>query len=134
MGWLLTTTGVVDDLLYDTPDVSIALSLCPLALRPVCFHFGGVVCGRTYEVERAELRGGLVQAGVGREDGSATLTLVANYPTHGDGVVVRIVVGRCRRFNEMAYCCVGAVSELLSARTTDTRLAPSPSIRNTTQQ
>merc|ERR1712137_789963 len=62
------TTGVVDNLLYDTPDVSIALS----------------------EVERAELGGVLVQAGVGREDGSATLTLVANYPTHGDvGVVSR---------------------------------------------
>jgi hypothetical protein len=30
--WVLTTTGVVDDLLYDTPNVSIALSLYPLAL------------------------------------------------------------------------------------------------------
>jgi hypothetical protein len=46
------------------------------------------VGGGTYVVERAELGGVLVQAGVGREDGSATLTLVANYPTHGDGVVV----------------------------------------------
>ena len=39
---------------------------------------------RTYEVERAELGGGLVQAGVGREDRAATLTLVADDTTHGD--------------------------------------------------
>jgi hypothetical protein len=45
---------------------------------------------RTYEVERAELGGGLVQAGVGREDRAATLSLVANDPTHGDVFV------RCR--------------------------------------
>ena len=48
----------------------------------------GSRAAETYVVERAELGGVLVQAGVGREDGSATLTLVANYPTHGDGVVV----------------------------------------------
>jgi hypothetical protein len=41
--------------------------------------------GRTYEVERAELGGGLVQAGVGREDRAATLTLVADDTTHCDG-------------------------------------------------
>ena len=33
---VLTTTGVVDNLLYDTPDVTIALSLHPLAL---CFQY-----------------------------------------------------------------------------------------------
>ena len=41
-----------------------------------------------YVVESAELGGGLVQAGVGREDGPASLTLVPNNTTHGDGVVV----------------------------------------------
>lgn len=45
------------------------------------------VCGRTYEVVGAELGGGLVQAGVGREDRAATLSLVANDTTHGDVVV-----------------------------------------------
>jgi hypothetical protein len=79
----------VDNLLYDTPDVSIALRLCQLALCPRRRHFGGL-CAATYVVERAELRGGLVQAGVGREDRAATLSLVANDPTHGDVVV------RCR--------------------------------------
>lgn len=39
---------------------------------------------RTYVVERAELGGGLVQAGVGREDRPTTLTLVADDTTHGD--------------------------------------------------
>jgi hypothetical protein len=39
--------------------------------------------GRTYVVERAELGGGLVEAGVGREDRAATLTLVADDTTHG---------------------------------------------------
>ena len=39
---------------------------------------------RTYVVERAELGGGLVQAGVGRKDRAATLTLVADDTTHGD--------------------------------------------------
>lgn len=38
---------------------------------------------RTYEIESAELGGGLVQAGVGREDRAATLTLVADDTTHG---------------------------------------------------
>jgi hypothetical protein len=42
----------------------------------------------TYIVERAKLGGGLVQAGVGREDGAATFTLIPDNPTHGDGVVV----------------------------------------------
>lgn len=41
----------------------------------------------TYVVESAELGGRLVQAGVGGEDRAATLTLVPNNPTHGDGVV-----------------------------------------------
>ena len=45
------------------------------------------VCGRTYEVVGAELGRGLVQAGVGREDRAATLSLVANDTTHGDVVV-----------------------------------------------
>jgi hypothetical protein len=57
-----------------------------LVLYSRCLHFGGCV-RRTYEVERAELGGGLVQAGVGREDRAATLSLVANDPTHGDEVV-----------------------------------------------
>lgn len=39
---------------------------------------------RTYVVESAELGGGLVQAGVGREDRAATLTLVTDDTTHGD--------------------------------------------------
>jgi len=55
-----TTTGVVDDLLYDATDVAMALGV----------------------VERAELGGGLPEAGVGSEDAAATLTLVANDPTH----------------------------------------------------
>lgn len=38
----------------------------------------------TYEIERAELGGGLVQAGVGREDRAATLTLVTDDTTHSD--------------------------------------------------
>jgi hypothetical protein len=55
----------VDDLLHHAANVAIALSV----------------------VESAELGGGLVQAGVGREDGTATFTLVANDTTHfGDGV------------------------------------------------
>jgi hypothetical protein len=104
--WALTTTGIVDNLLYDTPDVSIALRLCQLALCPVYFPFWWrCVRGRTYEVERAELRGGLVQAGVGREDRAATLSLVTDDTTHGVVVVrcwlsmedrkSRILVGRC---------------------------------------
>lgn len=51
-----TTTGVVDDLLHNTTDVAVALGI----------------------VERSELRRGLVQPGVGGEDGTAALTLVAN--------------------------------------------------------
>jgi len=51
-----TTTGVVDDLLHDTTDVSMALG----------------------EIEGAELRGSLSEAGVGSEDAAAALTLVAN--------------------------------------------------------
>lgn len=47
----------------------------------------------TYKVERAELGGGLVQTGVGGEDRAATLTLVPDNPTHGDGVVIE---GVCR--------------------------------------
>jgi hypothetical protein len=50
-------------------------------------NFAMCAGGGTYVVERAELGGGLVQAGVGREDRAATLTLVANYPTHGDVLV-----------------------------------------------
>jgi hypothetical protein len=45
---------------------------------------------RTYVVERAELGRGLVQAGVGREDGAATLTLVPDNTTHGDGVELEV--------------------------------------------
>lgn len=87
----------MDNLLYDTPDVSIALSLCPLASVSKVSKFVMAGAG-TYVVERAELGRVLVQAGVGREDRAATLTLVANYPTHGDdGVVVsRTVVGGVR--------------------------------------
>lgn len=33
-GSSLTTTGVVNDLLYDTPNVTITLRLCQLALCP----------------------------------------------------------------------------------------------------
>lgn len=51
-----TTTGVVDDLLHNTTDVAVALGI----------------------VERSELSRGLVQPGVGGEDGTAALTLVAN--------------------------------------------------------
>jgi hypothetical protein len=40
----------------------------------------------TYEVESSELGGGLVKAGVGREDGPASLTLVPDNTTHGDVV------------------------------------------------
>ena len=53
---------------------------------PRCHQFRACV-RRTYEVERAELGGSLVQASVGREDRAATLPLVANDPTHGDGCV-----------------------------------------------
>jgi hypothetical protein len=92
---VLTTAGVVDNLLYDTPNVSIALGLCPLASVAVP-RVRARVRRRTYEVERAELGRSLVQAGVGREDRAATLTLVANDPTHGDGVVLQVGVERVR--------------------------------------
>jgi hypothetical protein len=58
---------------------------------------------RTYVVERAELGGGLVQAGVGREDRAATLSLVANDPTHGD-VVVRSRLSMERSKLEVDFC------------------------------
>lgn len=51
-----TTARVVDDLLHDTANVAMTLG----------------------EIERSELGGGLVQAGVGSEDTAATLTLVAD--------------------------------------------------------
>lgn len=78
----------MDDLLYDTADVPIALSLCKLA--QFLNHASRVrnrAGGGTYVVESAELGGSLVQAGVGGENGAATLTLVPDNPTHGDGVV-----------------------------------------------
>ena len=85
---ILTTAGVVDNLLHDAPDVSIALSLCPLAIARNCGSaLRNRARGGTYVVERAELGRRLVQAGVGGEDGAATLTLVPDNPTHGDGVV-----------------------------------------------
>lgn len=51
-----TTAGVVDDLLYDTTDVSMALGV----------------------IEGAELGRSLPQAGIRREDAAATLTLVTD--------------------------------------------------------
>jgi hypothetical protein len=77
----------VDNLLHDTPDVSIALSLCLLAPFLCRSRVRNRAGGVTYVVESAELGGSLVQAGVGGEDGAATLTLVPDNPTHGDGVV-----------------------------------------------
>jgi hypothetical protein len=56
-----TTTSIVDDLSDYTSKVAMALGI----------------------VEVAELSRSLVQARVGREDGSTTLTLVANNSTHG---------------------------------------------------
>lgn len=78
----------MDNLLHDTPDVSIALSLYQLAtvLGSLCVRIVRAAAW-TYVVESAELGGGLVQAGVGGEDRAATLTLVPDNPTHGDGVV-----------------------------------------------
>ena len=82
----LTTTAVVDNLLDYTANVSIALRLPAVSpsrsFEPHCC--GCCADSRTYEVERAELGGRLVQAGVGREDGAAALTLVADDTTHGD--------------------------------------------------
>jgi hypothetical protein len=61
---------------------------------------------RTYEVERAELGGGLVQAGVGRKDRAATLSLVANDPTHGDVFVrCKVVVGFVKSKSNSASVC-----------------------------
>ena len=45
---------------------------------------------RTYVVERAELGGGLVEAGVGREDRATALSLVANNPTHAVNYVSQV--------------------------------------------
>jgi hypothetical protein len=81
----------VDDLLHDTSDVAIALSLCPLVfLSYAWFEIAIVWATATYIIESAELSGGLVQAGVGCEDRAATFTLVPDNPTHGDGVVRRV--------------------------------------------
>lgn len=56
LGERSTTAGVVDDVLHDTADVAMALS----------------------EVVGPELGGGLVQTGVGREDGTTTFIMLAN--------------------------------------------------------
>jgi hypothetical protein len=60
LGERSTTTSIVDNLADYTSKVSVALGI----------------------VEVSELGGSLVQARVGREDGSTTLTLVANNSTH----------------------------------------------------
>lgn len=77
----LTTTGIVDNLLYDAANVAIALSLCLLASVLIIFSVARCFA---YVVESAELSRGLVQAGVGREDGAATFTLVPDDATHGE--------------------------------------------------
>ena len=84
---VLTTTGIVDNLLHDASNISIALSLHGLAhvLRSKA-QILRAARRRTYVVEGAELGRGLVQAGVGGKDRAATFTLVSNDPTHGDGV------------------------------------------------
>merc|ERR1711868_191842 len=72
LGQRCATAGVVDDLLNDTTDVSMALG----------------------EVEGAELRRRLVKPGVGSEDRAAALPLVANDTTHLDvfpGIVVFVI-------------------------------------------
>jgi hypothetical protein len=61
LGERSTTTGIVDDLADDAPQVTMSLRV----------------------VEVAELGRSLVQAGVGREDGAAALSLIANNSTHG---------------------------------------------------
>lgn len=81
------------------------------------------MCGRTYEVERAELRGGLVQAGVGREDRAATLSLVANNTTHGD-VVVRCWLSM-ERANFRSMVCVSLSRQRTGHELTDVRRSPS---------
>lgn len=58
-------TWVVDDLLHNTSNVSLALRI----------------------VQCSELRNTLAESGVRSEDGSATLSLVANNSSHLDGVV-----------------------------------------------
>lgn len=60
LGERSTSTRVVDDVADDSLHVSMALGI----------------------VEVTELRGGLVQAGVRREDGATALSLVTNYSTH----------------------------------------------------
>jgi hypothetical protein len=101
LGQRSAATAVVDDLLDYTADVAIALRLPLLAISLWCARRCARFCRlcadslvllpacelrqiETYEIERAELGGGLVQAGVGREDRAATLTLVADDTTHGD--------------------------------------------------
>jgi hypothetical protein len=91
----------MDNLLYDTPNVTIALRLCQLASASYVLQFYGIAGGVTYEVVRAELSRSFVQAGVGREDRAATLTLVADYSTHVGGVVV---CGRSVERCEL-WCC-----------------------------
>lgn len=84
----------MDNLLHHTSDVAIALSLCPLAFGSCVLLESAIVRAATYEIIGAELGGSLVQAGVGREDGAATLTLVPDNTTHGEGVVWRGVMSR----------------------------------------
>ena len=99
LGQRSAATAVVDNLLDYTADVAIALRLPLLAFDFPCTELparcvassevavGCEICAVgvwTYEVERAELGGGLVQAGVGREDRATALTLVADDTTHGD--------------------------------------------------
>lgn len=60
LGERRTTTGVVDDLLHNTTDITMSLG----------------------EVERSELGGTVSEAGVGSENAAATLSLVTNNPTH----------------------------------------------------
>ena len=89
----------------------------------------GFVRAATYKVESAELGGGLVQAGVGREDRAATLTLVPDNPTHGDGVVWKgVIVERvvdaawgwrlCAKRNSLDYplwACQGRLDATLAS-------------------
>jgi len=60
LGERSTTSWVVDDVLYDTTDVTVSLGI----------------------VEGSELGWGLVQTGVGREDRAATLSLVSDNSSH----------------------------------------------------
>ena len=70
-----TTARVVDDLLHNTPDVAMALG----------------------EVEAAELRRSLPQAGVGSEDAAAALTLVADLDAR-EAIVSTITVAQVPSF------------------------------------